>query len=36
MTEVRITVNGTAVERSVEPRLSLADLLRDQLGLTGT
>jgi carbon-monoxide dehydrogenase small subunit len=36
VTEVRITVNGTAVERSVEPRLSLADLLRDQLGLTGT
>ncbi|HEY2098197.1 MAG TPA: 2Fe-2S iron-sulfur cluster-binding protein [Pseudonocardia sp.] len=36
MTEVRITVNGTAVERSVEPRLSLADFLRDQLGLTGT
>ncbi|HTF46680.1 MAG TPA: (2Fe-2S)-binding protein [Pseudonocardia sp.] len=36
MIEVRITVNGTVVERSVEPRLSLADFLRDQLGLTGT
>ena len=36
MTEVRIVVNGTPVEQSVEPRLSLADLLRDRLGLTGT
>jgi aerobic carbon-monoxide dehydrogenase small subunit len=34
--EVRIVVNGTPVEQSVEPRLSLADLLRDRLGLTGT
>ncbi|HEX4356153.1 MAG TPA: (2Fe-2S)-binding protein [Pseudonocardia sp.] len=34
--EVRIVVNGTPVELSVEPRLSLADLLRDRLGLTGT
>ena len=36
MIEVRITVNGAAVRRSVEPRLSLADFLRDQLELTGT
>jgi carbon-monoxide dehydrogenase small subunit len=36
VTEIRIVVNGTPVEQSVEPRLSLADLLRDRLGLTGT
>jgi carbon-monoxide dehydrogenase small subunit len=36
VTELRIVVNGTPVEQSVEPRLSLADLLRDRLGLTGT
>lgn len=29
-------VNGVAVERSVAPRLTLAELLRDELGLTGT
>jgi carbon-monoxide dehydrogenase small subunit len=34
--DVRIIVNGTPVELSVEPRLSLADVLRDRLGLTGT
>ena len=33
---VRLTVNGTAVERSVEARRSLADFLRGDLGLTGT
>ena len=31
-----LTVNGAAVEVEVEPRLTLADLLRDHLGLTGT
>jgi carbon-monoxide dehydrogenase small subunit len=31
-----MTVNGTQVERSVEPRVSLADFLRDDLRLTGT
>jgi carbon-monoxide dehydrogenase small subunit len=31
-----LTVNGEAVEASVEPRLTLADLLRGELGLTGT
>ncbi len=33
---VRLTVNGRAVEAGVEPRCSLADFLREQLGLTGT
>src|SRR5580765_4280258 len=33
---VRITVNGVAREASVEPRLTLADFLRERLQLTGT
>jgi len=33
---LRVTVNGTAYERTVEPRLSLADFLRHELELTGT
>jgi carbon-monoxide dehydrogenase small subunit len=33
---VRLLVNGRPVEASVEPRASLADLLRDDLDLTGT
>ena len=33
---VRVVVNGTAYERTVEPRLLLSDFLRDELGLTGT
>jgi carbon-monoxide dehydrogenase small subunit len=33
---VRLTVNGRAVEREVAPRRSLADFLREDLGLTGT
>jgi aerobic-type carbon monoxide dehydrogenase small subunit (CoxS/CutS family) len=33
---VAVIVNGTAYERGVEPRLSLADFLRHDLGLTGT
>ena len=33
---IRLTVNGTAHERPVEPRLLLADFLRGTLGLTGT
>lgn len=33
---LRLTVNGTEVERLVEPRLTLADFLRDELSLTGT
>jgi aerobic carbon-monoxide dehydrogenase small subunit len=33
---VRLTVNGRPIEASVEPRCSLADFLREHLGLTGT
>lgn len=33
---IRITVNGVEYERPVEPRLLLSDLLRNDLGLTGT
>ena len=33
---IKMTVNGTAHERAVEPRLLLADFLRGTLGLTGT
>ncbi len=33
---IKVTVNGTAYEREVEPRLLLADFLRHELGLTGT
>jgi carbon-monoxide dehydrogenase small subunit len=33
---IRVTVNGTTYERSVEPRLLLSDFLRHGLGLTGT
>ena len=33
---IKLTVNGTAHERPVEPRLLLADFLRGSLGLTGT
>lgn len=33
---VRLTVNGQGSSASVEPRCSLADHLRDHLGLTGT
>ena len=33
---VRMTVNGTHYEADVEPRLTLADFLRGELGLTGT
>jgi carbon-monoxide dehydrogenase small subunit len=33
---IRVTVNGRRYERTVEPRLTLADFLRDSLDLTGT
>jgi carbon-monoxide dehydrogenase small subunit len=33
---LRLTVNGDAVERTVEPRMTLADFLRESLDLTGT
>jgi carbon-monoxide dehydrogenase small subunit len=36
MSDVALTVNGRAVEADVEPRTTLADFLRDRLGLTGT
>jgi carbon-monoxide dehydrogenase small subunit len=34
--KVSIEVNGQTHEREVEPRITLVDLLRDELGLTGT
>ncbi len=34
--EVRVTVNGRAYARNVEPRMLLADFLRHECGLTGT
>ena len=34
--EISMTVNGSAVQASVEPRTHLADFLRDDLLLTGT
>lgn len=33
---ISVTVNGTAHERDVEPRMLLVHFLRDVLGLTGT
>ena len=33
---VRLTVNGRTYTRTVEPRTTLADFLRDDLDLTGT
>lgn len=33
---IRLTVNGEAVERMVQTRVSLADFLREELRLTGT
>jgi carbon-monoxide dehydrogenase small subunit len=36
MTEISLTVNGTVSEADFEPRLLLAYLLRDRLGLKGT
>jgi carbon-monoxide dehydrogenase small subunit len=33
---IAVTVNGKSYTRVVEPRLSLADFLRDELGLVGT
>jgi carbon-monoxide dehydrogenase small subunit len=34
--KVRVKVNGIAYEEEVEPRLTLADFLRERLSLTGT
>ena len=36
MNEIEVTVNGTARSASVEPRLTLADYLREKCHLTGT
>jgi aerobic carbon-monoxide dehydrogenase small subunit len=36
MINVALTVNGTKVEKSIEPRTSLADFLRGACNLTGT
>ncbi|MFN0305324.1 MAG: (2Fe-2S)-binding protein [Burkholderiales bacterium] len=36
MIPISLKVNGTSVERSVEPRMLLSDFLRDVLGLKGT
>jgi aerobic-type carbon monoxide dehydrogenase small subunit (CoxS/CutS family) len=33
---ISLTVNGVRYEATVEPRLTLVDLLRNELGLTGT
>lgn len=33
---VQLSVNGIPIAGSVEPRMTLADFLRDQCGLTGT
>jgi carbon-monoxide dehydrogenase small subunit len=33
---IEVNVNGKSYESLIEPRLSLADFLRDHLGLTGT
>jgi len=33
---ITLSVNGTAYKRTVDPRLLLADFLRNDLGLTGT
>ena len=34
--KIKVTVNGTLHEAEVEPRLTLVDFLRGELGLTGT
>ena len=34
--QVSLTVNGTQYEATVEPRMTLVDMLRGELGLTGT
>ena len=36
MTQITVTVNGTAERRDIEPRMLLVHLLRDELRLTGT
>ena len=36
MTDTTLTINGGTVTADIEPRLSLADFIRDHQGLTGT
>jgi carbon-monoxide dehydrogenase small subunit len=36
MRQVEIEINGRSVAATVEPRLTLADFIREQAGLTGT
>jgi carbon-monoxide dehydrogenase small subunit len=36
MRKINVTVNGSAYERDVETRMTLADFLRHELNLTGT
>lgn len=36
LVDVAVTVNGELVRRAVHPRVSAADFLRNELGLTGT
>ncbi len=36
MTTTTLTINGRTVTADIEPRLSLADFIRDHQGLTGT
>ena len=36
LVSIRIAVNGREHQRAVEPRMTLVDFLRDELGLTGT
>ena len=36
MPQIEVTVNGTAQQADVEPRLLLVHLIREDLGLTGT
>lgn len=36
MQRIKLTVNGTAYARDVEPRMLLVDFIRDALALTGT
>ncbi|WP_131806124.1 (2Fe-2S)-binding protein, partial [Mycobacterium alsense] len=33
---IRLSVNGTPITATVEPRMTLADFLREKCGLTGT
>jgi xanthine dehydrogenase YagT iron-sulfur-binding subunit len=35
-TPITLNINGTTKQVSIEPRATLADVLRDQLGMTGT